>query len=130
MISRAQRTSRLRQQLRQQWEELGRVMNGLGQIQGILRGSLYLRERKCGKSGCRCQRGQLHRDLTLSVRHEGQSRRKSLKGVDVEKLRSWVNQYRQFRRGRAKMVKLFGQMLVAVDGVGKLQEVQWDRVNP
>ena len=37
----------------------------------LLRGSLVEMQRTCGKSGCRCQRGDKHRALYLSIKSGG-----------------------------------------------------------
>ena len=37
-----------------------RLAKGLPDLEGLLRGSLVEQGRRCGKTGCRCTRGELH----------------------------------------------------------------------
>jgi hypothetical protein len=37
-----------------------RLAKGLPDVEGLLRGSLVEQGRRCGKTGCRCSRGELH----------------------------------------------------------------------
>ncbi len=37
-----------------------RLVKGLPDLEAVLRGSLVVQERRCGKAGCRCTRGELH----------------------------------------------------------------------
>ncbi|MGH9186056.1 MAG: DUF6788 family protein [Acidimicrobiales bacterium] len=37
-----------------------RLAKGLPDLEALLRGSLVTQERRCGKAGCRCTRGELH----------------------------------------------------------------------
>jgi Family of unknown function (DUF6788) len=37
-----------------------RLVKGLPDLEGLLRGSLVEQGRRCGKAGCRCSRGELH----------------------------------------------------------------------
>ena len=63
--------------------------------QPFLRGSLQERVRSCGKSSCRCNKGQLHRSLYLATRHQG---RRVLLYVprDLEEtVRLWVSNGRR-----------------------------------
>ena len=64
MTSRTQRSS----QERQARSRAAQILAN----EPILRGSLVLRYRCCGKPSCRCQRGQKHPALSLYTRSEGQ----------------------------------------------------------
>src|SRR5437870_5150761 len=56
----------------------------------LLRGSLVTMRRACGKSGCRCNEGQLHVSLYLSVR-VGQRRKMIYVPPELEpRVREWV----------------------------------------
>jgi hypothetical protein len=41
-----------------------RLAAGLPEVEALLRGSLVDQQRRCGKEGCRCTRGQLHGPYT------------------------------------------------------------------
>lgn len=58
--------------------------------QPLLRGSLVTMRRTCGKSGCRCNEGQLHVSLYLAVR-VGQRRKMIYVPAELEaQVREWV----------------------------------------
>ena len=44
------------------------------QIEDIMRGSLVMMKRVCGKSNCRCIKGYKHKSLYLSQYHKGSPR--------------------------------------------------------
>ena len=48
-----------------------RLLARLPPLDEVLRGSLVERAVRCGKQGCRCAGGELHRAVYLSVTHRG-----------------------------------------------------------
>ena len=64
---------------------------------GLLRGSLSVRERLCGKPGCKCTRGEKHVSIYLVV-SEGGKYRQLFVPKELESLvRSWVENHRRAR---------------------------------
>lgn len=127
-MSESQRASRCRQQIRDCLAELQRLA---GMAQGrapLVRGSLYTYRRRCGKSGCRCSRGEMHTGHAFSVRDAGRSRVVSTVGLDRAALTEAVYGYRELRRARAEMVRTFGEMLRQVDLMERLREVDVKRL--
>ena len=58
---------------------------------GVIRGSLALRERTCGKPGCRCvTKGEKHVSLYLVVSEEGKYRQVYVPRSLEECVRRWV----------------------------------------
>lgn len=39
----------------------------------LIKGSLVVNRRRCGKAGCRCSRGQLHKSLAFTYKKDGKS---------------------------------------------------------
>lgn len=120
--------SRCRQQIAEalaQLEPLARVLLG---HEPILRASLYEYRRRCGAPGCRCARGQRHVGRALAVSTRGRSRTIPLGGLNEAHLRRHVQAYRQWRGARARMVKVFGRVLEAVDRLGRLRTVGVERL--
>lgn len=64
---------------------------------GLLRGTLLVRHRVCGKPGCRCARGEKHEGLALQVRLDGRSRQFHVPRSMEEDVRRWVAQYKEVR---------------------------------
>ncbi len=52
-------------------ERRTRLLQKLPPLDEVLRGSLVERAVRCGKSSCRCARGELHSAVFLSVTHRG-----------------------------------------------------------
>jgi hypothetical protein len=107
--------AQLRKQIQQRQRELSDVLRGLKQRRPLIRGGVYKWRRKCGKAVCRCQEGRLHESWALSVPEKG---RKRLRMVPKGRRTQWqqmAERYRRFRRGRARLVKLFAEILRLVD---------------
>lgn len=105
----------LRKQLQQSQREVADLLRLLKQRPPLIRGSVYALRRKCGKATCRCQEGHLHESWVLSVPEKG---RKRMRAVPKGKRLRWqqmTERYRRFRRARARLVKLFAEILKLVD---------------
>lgn len=63
----------------------------------MLRGTLITMRRTCGKSTCRCQRGQLHEGPAVSVSVSGTSILISLRPADVPAVEAALERYRLSR---------------------------------
>ncbi len=107
--------SQLRKRLQTSQREVGDLLRVLKQRPLLIRGSVYPLRRKCGKSSCRCQEGHLHESWVLSVPERGKKR---LRVVPKGKRMAWeqmTERYRRFRRTRARLVKLFVEIIKLVD---------------
>ena len=65
--------------------------------QGLIRGSLLVRRRVCGKAGCRCARGELHESLYLVIHEEGRTRQLYVPKDWEPRVRQWVQAHHQAR---------------------------------
>ena len=54
--------------------ELLKKRRGIPRIQEVIRGSIVIMERHCGKANCHCQKGSKHRSLYISQRYAGKTR--------------------------------------------------------
>ena len=107
--------SQLRKCLQESEVEASDLLRVLKQRRPLVRGNVYKLRRKCGKSGCRCQDGHLHESWVLSVPEKG---RKRMRAVPKGKRAEWqtmTERYRRFRRTRARLVKLFAEIIKLVD---------------
>jgi hypothetical protein len=66
---------------------------------GVLRGSLVLMRRRCGKAGCRCNRSSRdrHRSLVLKIGKNGQQRTIYVSRPWEDRVRAWVAHYVEIR---------------------------------
>jgi len=107
--------SRLRKQIQQRQREISDQLRVLKQRRPLVRGNVYNLRRKCGKAGCHCQDGDLHESWVLSVPEKG---RKRMRAAPKGKRTQWqqmTERYRRFRRARARLVKLFAEIVKLID---------------
>jgi len=112
-----QRLSSLRSQLTQAQQELAMLLEDCFGRGSLLPASLYTLRRKCGKSSCRCTRGQLHESTVLSYRGQGRPRNISPSPEQVDTLRQMTEDYRRVRQARAKVVRWQRQLLKLMDAL-------------
>ncbi len=86
--------SKMTPQERQFRSQLAQLVNQ----RGLIRGSLSVRSRVCGKERCKCTRGQLHESLYLVRSEEGRTRQLYVPRVFEARVRQWVENHRRARR--------------------------------
>jgi hypothetical protein len=64
---------------------------------GLIRGSLLLRKRRCGKPNCACAAGEGHQSLYLVVSQGGRSRQLFVPKGYESAVRQWVADYHRAR---------------------------------
>lgn len=65
------------------------------QAKGVIRGTLSTRANTCGKSSCKCARGEKHVALYLVVSQEGKLRQLFIPQSYETKVRQWIDEYRR-----------------------------------
>lgn len=65
---------------------------------GLLRGSLFVRERRCGKPTCRCAKGEGHPGLVVQFKDERRTRQIHVPKAMEAEIRVWVEQYQEIQR--------------------------------
>jgi len=79
---------------------------------GVIRGSLAMRERTCGKSNCRCvTKGEKHAGLYLVVSEEGKQRQIFIPKAFEDDVRLWVEGYANARNLLEEISKLHHEKL-------------------
>lgn len=107
--------SRIRQriaQLSRQRQAAERVLLGRGQL---LKGSVIEVQRTCGKSRCKCGKGQKHICYQLSASIEGRTRTRNVPRKDLARVQELTKNYRRFRRARATWVRLNEQIIEMIN---------------
>jgi len=122
-MERSHEASLCRQRIANCLVELGRLAKVAQGWSPLVRGSLYLYRRRCGKRGCRCSRGELHAGQALSVSAGGRSRVVSTAGLDRAELAAGVQAHRELRQARSSMVRTCRELLAAVDRMARVREV-------
>jgi len=115
-----ERSSRIRQKLRQSQERYQGLLQGLVIERGpLIRGSFGTRARVCGASNCRCARGQLHESKYLTATDAGKVRQVHVPASEEAEVATGVARYRRFFEARARMAKLGQLQLDLVDELGR-----------
>ena len=66
-------------------------------IQEVVRGSIVVMNRSCGKASCRCQKGHKHRAVYISQRHKGKTRMIYVPKDSEVKIERFINNYRKIK---------------------------------
>jgi hypothetical protein len=110
--------SRLRQELRQAEEQRrAHVEVLLGERGPLIRGTYRLQGGRCGRSGCKCERGELHQKAMLYRREEGTFRCSYVPLADRERVGDLTRRYRRASKARTALSKLGKRSLVLADAL-------------
>jgi hypothetical protein len=89
-----------------------RALRDLPSLEEIVRGSVFARRVRCGKSSCRCARGQLHRATYLSVTFAGgRTEQISLPPGLMPVAQRWVANYAKWWRAIETISAINRQLL-------------------
>jgi hypothetical protein len=115
----AERSSRLRQRLRQSQQRYEALLSGLVDERGpLIRGSFGVRARVCGAANCKCTRGERHQSKYLSATDGDRLRQVHVPVADEDEVAEGVERYRRFFEARARMAELGQLQLELVDELG------------
>lgn len=127
LMIRLEQMRQARQALEHSLRDLQEPVKAVQERCEMIRGSVYQRQRRCGKRGCRCWEGPAHTGWVLSLRREGRSEWMSLKEAEAERTKALVENYQRFRRARQEMIRTWQRLLRATDEWGRLRQVEADR---
>jgi hypothetical protein len=109
--------SRLRQRIDRVLKGIEKRVGRLLERGPFIKGAVYSLRRRCGKEGCRCQKGALHQTWVLGIPEEGRKRTRVVPKGQEETWKLLAGRYRRFRRARADLVKLSRQLLRMIDEI-------------
>ena len=78
---------------------------------GVIRGTLLVRKRKCGKANCRCARGEGHESLFLVVSENGRTRQFFVPKDWESRVQQWVADYHRVRNLLEDVSRIFWDKL-------------------
>jgi len=81
----------------------------------VIRGTVYELKRKCGKPGCKCARGELHRRMVVSASEKGKTRLQVIPHGSFGEVQAKVRRYQELRRVRARLGEIYRKMLKVMD---------------
>lgn len=92
----------------------------------LVRGSLIERPKFCGKSGCKCTRGEAHpAGLYLSRLEEGVARPRFVRAADRERVLRGAQAYHAFRAALRRWRALSKELIDVWEALGKAREEQY-----
>jgi len=118
--------SRLRQQIYELQREHARLVQRMLKSREMVKGSVITLARRCGKPGCKCNRGEKHKSKYLSISDGGKTRMIYLKPEMEMKAGEAAERYRRFRSARARLVKVQKEVL---DLFNQLEDIQREELN-
>ncbi|HRU07713.1 MAG TPA: hypothetical protein P5137_18270 [Candidatus Brocadiia bacterium] len=79
------------------WQERAwrKRLGGLLRQEGLLRGSVCVRRRVCGKPGCRCAQGDRHEAMYVTYRERGRNVQLHVPKDWEKRVRGWVKRCRE-----------------------------------
>lgn len=104
-----------RKHLAQLRGELAGIINAFCEPTPIISGGFEVLRRRCGKSPCRCARGQLHETEVFLARTAGKRRFYKVTGELRRRVRKPTVDCRQLRRLRMRLSKLHRDFLATCD---------------
>ena len=83
------------QKEKQLLQEKTNLCQELTSLSNLIRGSLVKGEKKCGRKGCKCEKGQLHPHVVISIFREGKTQIVYVPKHSKEKAAATVSAYNQ-----------------------------------
>ena len=110
-----EKLSRLRQSLLHLTDAIKGLVEPFFSDRPVIKGTVYELKRRCGKSGCKCARGELHARMVVSASEGGKTRLQVIpQGLLVE-VQGKVRRYQDLRRVRARLGEIYRKMLKVMD---------------
>jgi len=113
----------LRQSIWKELSHLGKLARVAQARTDMIRASSYERRKVCGKTGCRCRQGRLHREMVVAVRVGRSERLVSSRGFKGGRLLELASNWRQFRGARSQMVRTFQRLIEVFDQLGQHRQI-------
>ena len=82
---------------------------------GIVRGTLSVRERTCGKPNCKCAKGKKHVSLYLVFSEDGKFRQVFVPKILEEEVRAWVSSHHEARDLLEEISRIHREKIVKRD---------------
>ncbi|MDD3927739.1 MAG: hypothetical protein PHT33_13895 [bacterium] len=118
--------SRLRKEVSELEKKRREVINRIMNIKPYVAGSLLKREVRCGKAGCRCEKGELHGPFWyLSQRIEGKTRYTYIPRGRAGVAREKVSEHQRLQELKRKLRQLGKEEENLLEEIARVQEESW-----
>ena len=115
------KVSRLRQSLLYLAEEIKGLVEPFFSDRPVIKGTVYELKRRCGKSGCKCARGELHARMVVSASEGGKTRLQVIPHGFLVEVQAKVRRYQELRRVRARLGEIYREMLKVMDQMERMR---------
>ena len=88
----------------------------LPRVEEILRGSMVVVKRYCGKANCRCLKGHKHRSLYISQSNKGESRLIYIPQRSEKEVRRLIGNYQALKRVIEEISRINMQLMTSSSG--------------
>jgi len=109
--------SKLRQALHRLAGEIRGRIEPFFSDRPVIKGTVYELKRRCGKPGCKCARGELHRRMVVSASEKGKTHIQVIPRGYVVEVENKVRRYQELRYVRARLGEIHRKMLEVMDAM-------------
>ena len=85
-------------------------------VEEILRGSIVIVKRYCGKANCRCLKGHKHRSLYISQSNKGESRLIYIPQRSEKEVRRLIRNYQALKKATEEISRINIQLMTSSAG--------------
>jgi len=96
----------------------------------ITQGKVNVIFTRCGRAGCKCERGERHTSHFLYVSRGGPLKRIYVPKTDLKKLSERSERYRRYRSLRAELVGVCKQLVAQVDDLERAITEPYEKKGP
>ena len=107
--------SQLRQSLARLANDIRQIVEPFYSDKPVIKGSVYELKTKCGKPGCRCAQGELHRRMVVSASEKGKTQLRAIPRGFLVEVQDKVRRYQELRRVRVRLIEVHKNMLHTMD---------------
>ena len=119
--------SQLRQSLLRLAGEIRGLIEPFFSDKPVVKGTVYELKRRCGKPGCKCARGELHRRMVVSASEEGKTRLQVIPRGYLVEVQEKVRRYQELRHARARLGEAHQKMLEVMDAMEAMRREELTR---
>ena len=98
------------------FEKRRKAVKEMPRVEEILRGSIVMVQRYCGKANCRCLKGFKHRSLYVSQSNKGQSRLVYIPQRSEKEVRRLIRNYQALKAIMEEISRINMQLVTAAGG--------------
>lgn len=103
--------SKYRQELRNLFIRQMKMLWIFLETRAIIKGGIYKTRLKCGKKGCRCEKGKLHEVWMFYRSEEGKTKIRTMNEEYVSVYGQYIRNYQRYRQTRAELVKIHKEQI-------------------